>query len=169
MNLAAATPIHPQFRAAHPPRALAGSMPLRTLERPTPAAPGWADLRRLEHLLSRCCRQGRLAAVLVVELQPADPDSADALVQAVGQRLRSRVRGVDETAQVDGTSLAVLLLDAGDAGSHGVRERLGEQLRAPYRVGNGLLRPLLRVGRAVHGLDGGRVAELLRAATLMRR
>jgi GGDEF domain-containing protein len=138
-------------------------------QRAVPAAPGWADLRRLEHLLGSCRRQGRLAAVLLIELQPADPDSAGALVQAVAQRLRCRVRGSDETAQIDGTSLAVLLLDAGERGSNGVRERLGEQLRAPYRVGTDLRLPLLRIGRAVHGLDGHHVTDLLQAATLVRR
>jgi hypothetical protein len=170
MPQAAATPRPPLFRPVHRPATAGGAAPLpQPAARPQQSVPGWVDLRQMEHLLGSCRRQGRLAAMLLIELQPADPDSAAALVQSVGQRLRCRVRGNDPVSQIDPGSLAVLLLDAGELASNGARERLCELLRAPYRLGTELRRPLLRIGRAVHGLDGQHAADLLQAARLVTR
>lgn len=131
-----------------------------------PALARWDDALPLDHLLGRCRRQGRLAALLLVELQPANPDTAAALLQAVGQRLRGRVRAHDEVALTADGALAALLRDAGEQTALLVRSRLEGLLRSPYRVHADLVQPLLRIGHAVAGLDGRRGAELLRAPAL---
>jgi len=155
-------------RAPLPDLALPARSP-RPAQGPVPV-PAWGDprpyARQLESLLGSCRRQARLATVLLVEVLPADADAARALMQAMGQRLRSRVRATDEVAQLGDACFAVLLVDVGERGSNGVRQRLDDALRQPYRVGAELAQPLLRIGRAVHGLDGHHAADLLRAATL---
>lgn len=154
---------------------LSGRAPAPTAEPAAPRmAPGqppqplphWDDPVVLDHLLGRLRRQGLMAALLVVETLPADPAHGAALVQAVGQRLRTCVRGGDEVAQMHPGRLVVVLRDAGEAISSQVRNRLEARLRSPYRLEGQALQPLLRVGRAVQGLHGQNAGDLLRAATL---
>jgi|GEM_PF-1547608 len=133
----------------------------------------WADagpyLQRLEGLLGGCRGQARLGTLLVVEVLPANPQAAGPLMQAIGQRLCQGLRATDEVSQLGGDRFAVLLFDAGEGVSAAVRERLDRALRQPYAVaspGAAPAWPLLRVGRAVLGLDGQRATELLQAASL---
>lgn len=135
----------------------------------SPAASGPLSVLQLDGLLGQCRRQGRLATVLLVEVLPTHPDAADALMQAIAQRLRGGLRGCDAMAPVGDMGLAVLLFDAGESSSRGVRNRLDSLLREPYPSSAGCTRPLLRIGRAVHGLDGQHAADLLRAAALAPR
>lgn len=188
MTLAASL-LSPLFRRVLPPMLVAvlptGASPRRTppasvpqpghSARPAPVAtPDWLPdgdeahryHQQLDGQLGSCRRQGRLATLLLVEVLPADPHSAPGLMLAIGQRLRSRVRAVDLLTPLGAHRFAVLLLDAGDGRSAAVRKRLDTTLRGPYRVGAGLVHPLLRIGRAVHGLDGQHAAELLQAASL---
>lgn len=141
----------------------------RTEAMPVPAV--WTDpqpyLQQLEALLASCRGQQRLASLLVVEVLPADPDQRAPLMQAIGQRLCQGLRVSDGVARLGRDSFAVLLFDAGQRVSDQVRSRLDAALRQPYRVDDaGTAWPLLRIGRAVHGLDGQHAAELLRAAQL---
>lgn len=131
----------------------------------------WDDpqpfVQRLDGLLSGCSSQARLSALLVVEVLPADPDRAGPLMQAIGQRLCQSLRATDEVAQLGADRFTVLLFDAGDGVSSDVRTRLDRALHQPYELqGSAGAWPLLRIGRAVHGLDGQRAADLLRAAML---
>lgn len=133
------------------------------------AARGPLSVLQLDALLGQCRRQARLATVLLVEVLPTHPESADALMRAIAQRLRGGLRHCDAMAPVGDMGLAVLLFDAGESTSRGVRNRLDSLLREPYLLGASLAHPLLRIGRAVHGLDGQHAADLLRAAALTPR
>lgn len=139
--------------------------------RPTEAtaAQGPLSVLQLDGLLGQCRRQARLATVLLVEVLPTHPDTADALMQAITQRLRVGLRVGDALAPVGDMGLAVLLFDVGESRSPGVRNRLDGLLREPYPIGAGWARPLLRIGRAVSGLDGQHAADLLRVAALVPR
>lgn len=142
-------------------RARRGAAALSVWEDPQPY------LQRLDGLLNGCSGQARLSALLVVEVLPADPDRAVPLMQAIGQRLCQSLRATDEVAQLGADRFTVLLFDAGEYVSSGVRTRLDQALHQPYELqGRAGAWPLLRIGRAVHGLDGQRAAELLRAAQL---
>lgn len=134
-----------------------------------PAALGPLSVRHLDSLLGQCRRQARLATVLLVEVLPAHPETADALMLAIAQRLRGSLRTGDAMALVGDMGIAVLLFDVGESNSPGVRNRLDGLLREPYALGAGWARPLLRIGRAVCGLDGQHAADLLRAAALAPR
>ena len=123
----------------------------------------------LDGLLGQCRRQARLATVLLVEVLPAHPETADAVMLAIAQRLRVGLRTGDAMALVGDMGIAVLLFDVGESSSPGVRNRLDGLLREPYALGDGWARPLLRIGRAVGGLDGQHAADLLRVAALATR
>ncbi len=190
MNFAAVLPITSWFEHLKSPgawRPLGGPAPQarRALLEPgepaarqpawraPPAVSLWADAALaaplLDSLLGDCRRRSRLAAVLLIEVLPANAGTAPALMQAMGQRLRGRLRTGDELAQLGADRFVILLLDAGDRASPGVRNRLQAELHEPYRLGTCLVRPLLRIGRAVPGLDGNHAADLLKAAALPLR
>lgn len=119
----------------------------------------------LDAQLGRCRRQARLATLVWVDVVVGDADAARSLLQAMGQRLRHRVRATDSVMQVGHQGFAVLLIDAGEQASTHVRDRLDAVLQGPYRVAGGRVAPLLmRLGRAVHGLDGQDAEALLRVA-----
>lgn len=135
----------------------------------SPTAQGSLSVLELDGLLGQCRRQARLATVLLVEVLPAHPETADALMLAIVQRLRGSLRTGDAMALVGDMGIAVLLFDVGESSSPGVRNRLDGLLREPYPMGAGWARPLLRIGRAVCGLDGQHAADLLRVAALATR
>lgn len=135
------------------------------------APPVWDDERahaaHLERLLGQCRRLARPAALLLVRVLPVPPEALPALVPLLGQRLRARVRASDAVAQLGRDHFSVLLYDIDDRFSAAVRQRLLGQLAAPCALPDGaLLRPALRIGRALPGRDGRHADELLRAATL---
>jgi hypothetical protein len=145
----------------------AGARPTQAPRSPTPR--GSLSVRELDGLLGQCRRQARLATLLLVEVLPTHPETADALMLAIAQRLRGSLRTGDAMALVGEMGIAVLMFDVGESSSPGVRNRLDALLREPYALGAGWARPLLRIGRAVCGLDGQHAAELLRAAALAPR
>lgn len=141
-------------RPAQPPVAVCSDLP--------------AAVASLDSLLGRCRRQARTAAVLWVDLVVSDPDTGRSLLQAMGQRLRHRVRATDSVMQLGNEGFVVVLVDAGAPAAAGVRERLLDVLQGPYRVGRAHLAPLLlRLGCAVSGLDGQEAEMLLRTAASM--
>lgn len=151
---------------AQPSAALMGLRP------PPPPVMVCADMAAavtaLEAQLGRCRRQARRATVLWVQ---AVVDAGDALpdrLQAMGQRLRHRVRASDGVLQVAAQGFVVLLADADAAAAAGVSARLRAVLQGPYRGAGGrgtALQPL-RLGMAVHGGDGHSAQALLLLATL---
>jgi len=166
----APTPSRDNHQVGHRAPAVRWALPMPGARPAEPtAARGPLSVLQLDGLLGQCRRQARLATVLLVEVLPTHPDSADALMQAIAQRLRGGLRSGDAMAPVGDMGLAVLLFDAGESTSRGVRNRLDGLLREPYPMGARLAHPLLRVGRAVHGLDGQHAADLLRAAALAPR
>lgn len=94
---------------------------------------------------------------------PASPET-EALMQAVGRRVRGRVRGTDMVLQVGENSFAVLLLDAGGFEAGLVQQRLMQALNGPYGVGDGVQHVGLQMGTAVFPEGGVRGAELAETA-----
>jgi len=95
--------------------------------------------------LVRSRRQGDLVALLWIEvdlLTHTDPTlgggSPDAVAQALGARLRHRVRRTDHVFQL-GTAGFAVLLDTDMAGAQLVKQRLIEELRGPYGMDGGWL------------------------------
>jgi GGDEF domain-containing protein len=149
---------------------------------PRPAPQRLADLSQFAALLNRqlgqCRRQGICAAVLLLtaELPGADgprPLSAatrEALLEALGARLASRVRGSDVVVQLGADGFGLVLMEAGRPEAELVRERLLKALHGPYGVDEQRLELRLRIGAAVYreaGLSSGR--ELVEAAAADRR
>lgn len=132
----------------------------------------------LERQLGECRRHGLRAAVLLLEVELADaPASAaaadgpgaqgraqEALLQALGTRLRARVRGSDVVARVGERQFGVVLVDAGRDEAETVRARLHKALCGPYGVETQRLYALLRMGRAVYRESGRSAMELLQVA-----
>ncbi|MFY8119330.1 MAG: diguanylate cyclase domain-containing protein [Roseateles sp.] len=135
----------------------------------------------LERQLGECRRHGLRAAVLLLEVElagaPASAAAADgpggpgaqgraqdALLQALGTRLRARVRGSDVVARVGERQFGVVLVDAGRDEAETVRARLHKALCGPYGVETQRLYALLRMGRAVYRESGRSAMELLQVA-----
>ncbi|WP_343627792.1 GGDEF domain-containing protein [Roseateles sp.] len=121
--------------------------------------------------LTQCRRYGGHLAVLWLEAEPLaregqswPPEAQDALMTAVGRRLRSRVRGTDMVLQVGETSFAVMLLDAGSSEAHIVQQRLMQVLNGPYNVEEHTMHVGLNLGSAVFPEGGVRGADLAESA-----
>lgn len=121
--------------------------------------------------LTQCRRFGGQLAVLWLETSSSPADASPwsdtdrlALVQAVGRRLRSRVRGTDLVLQVGETSFAVLLIDAGEREADIVRLRLAAALDTPYGVGAELMNVAVHMGTATFPEGGHRGADLAESA-----
>ena len=154
----------PSQAAAQPPRPPAPRHPQR------PAPQSLADLSQFAALLDRqlgqCRRYGVCAAVLLLTVapqtegpQPLTPATLEALLEAVGARLISRVRGTDVAVQVGEFSFGLVLLEAGRPEVDAVSERLQKALCGPYGVHEQRLRVQLHIGTAVFreaGLLNGR-------------
>lgn len=104
--------------------------------------------------LVRSRRQGDLLALLWIEvdlLVHGDPtlggSSHEAVAQALGARLRHRVRRTDHVIQVGTTGFAALL-NTDMAGARLVRQRLMAELHGPYGMDGGLVHAHLLVGLA---------------------
>lgn len=135
---------------------------------PLPCADLRATLAALAACLGPCRRQHRQAAVLWVGVDVDEADGGRSLMQAMGQRLRHRVRATDGVLQHGSAGFVVLLVDAGELAAAGVSERLGEVLRGPYRLDGGYAAPRhLRLGQALLGRDGFDAAVLLPHAIAM--
>ncbi|MDT7837829.1 hypothetical protein [Aquabacterium sp. OR-4] len=147
--------------------------PAMGLRPPLPPVMVCADMAAattaLEAQLGRCRRQARRATVLWVQgASGAADDALPDLLQAMGQRLRHRVRASDGVLQVAAQGFVVLLADADAAAASGVCARLRAVLQGPYRGAGGRAAALLplHLGMAVHGSDGHSAQALLLLATL---
>ncbi|MBP6898636.1 MAG: GGDEF domain-containing protein [Burkholderiaceae bacterium] len=123
-----------------------------------------AALPLLDAHLGACRRRARSAALLHLAVGGLPAQGGEALLTALGRRLRARVRATDEVLALEGHCFAVLLLDADERAAALVRDRLLRLLAEDYRIGTELLRPQLRIGHALAGRDGQRAAELLQTA-----
>lgn len=126
---------------------------------------------RVARHFAQCRRSNSQLALLWVELNLAGPAGAalsdaerESLLLVAGQRLRNRVRGNDEVAQVGEHAFAVLLLTAGSLEADLVEERLHQAMRGTYGVDDRVMRVGVRIGRTVFPEDGRNGAELAEAA-----
>lgn len=127
---------------------------------------------RVSRHFARCRRSNERLALLWVEVDAmgtrgeilSDADRAGLLLVA-SQRLRNRVRGTDEVAQVGDSAFAVLLLAAGPLEADIVEERLQQALRGSYGVDERVMHLGVRIGQAVfpdHGRSGVELAQAAR-------
>lgn len=149
---------------ARAPRSEAGLQPLGPLAPPPTLGGGPAPLALLDAHLGACRRRARASALLRITAPDLPAVGAEALLTALGRRLRARVRATDEVLVLDGACFAVLLLDADERAALLVRDRLLRVLAEDYRIGAELVQPRLQIGHALPGRDGQRAAELLQAA-----
>ncbi|UXH78734.1 diguanylate cyclase domain-containing protein [Roseateles amylovorans] len=125
----------------------------------------WLEACPLEHEGGRReqgCPEAAAAAAAAAGTARA-PD-ANELMNAVGRRVRGRVRGTDMVLQVGENSFAVLLLDAGGFEAGLVQQRLMHALNGPYGVGDGVQHVGLQMGTAVFPDGGVRGADLAESA-----
>ncbi|MBL8331757.1 MAG: GGDEF domain-containing protein [Rubrivivax sp.] len=127
---------------------------------------------RLAGWLADCHPQAQ-AAVLCLDLDHfkmandrLGHAAGDALLQAVGERLRSLVRRNDVVARLGGDEFAVLLPGADAEQAEGFAQRLLELLGQPCEVGGLQLSTQASVGIALAPRDGTEVDELLNRADL---
>jgi len=140
--------------------------------------PQLADTAELAALVGRqlasCRRYGTRLAVLVIAVDALaqrhgvlEAPVMKALLQAMGARLRGRLRGTDLVAQLGEQGFGVVLLGAASADVPAVQARLRKALSGPYGIEEQLLYVGLRIGAAaypevsVSGLDLVRAAEAL--------
>jgi GGDEF domain-containing protein len=109
-------------------------------------------LDHVEQRRSQCRRARSSLAVLHIRLssiadcrQKHGEAIAQALLDELGRRLRSRIRDSDEVLPDSRTGFAVLLPGAGQEESAHVRARLQAVLAGPCRVGALLLQPTVVV------------------------
>jgi len=129
---------------------------------------------RLEQAVSRVCRYGQNAAVMMLDLdhfkQVNDTlghDFGDELLRQVAQRLSSCVRGTDTVARMGGDEFVVVLTDLVDSGfARTVAGRILNALCKPYHVQDRELRSAPSIGVALCPAHAGTPQELLRRADL---
>jgi hypothetical protein len=116
----------------------------------------------LRHEDARVARYGRPAAVLVVDVQPAEPHLADPLAARVGTVIREHARETDRIARVGPTRFHVLLPETSEPEAVVLAERVRSTCAAWGSAGPGL--PLRIVTAAATPDGGGTLVEALRAA-----
>ncbi|HEY9105870.1 MAG TPA: diguanylate cyclase [Roseateles sp.] len=120
---------------------------------------------------AQCRRSNGQLALLWMELDVAaqagsalSDTERESLLLVASQRLRNRVRGSDEVAQVGEHAFTVLLLAAGSLEADLVEERLHQAMRGTYGVDDRVMQVGVRIGRAVFPQDGRNGADLAAAA-----
>jgi diguanylate cyclase (GGDEF)-like protein len=126
---------------------------------------------RVSRLFAQCRRESGQLAMLWLDVdmlaRPGEVptgETRDSLIHAVSQRLRHRVRGVDEVLQVGEQSFVVLLVAAGSLEADLVEERLQQAMRGTYGVDDRVMHVGVRLGRALFPEDGRNGAELAEVA-----
>lgn len=126
---------------------------------------------RTSRHFAQCRRSNGQLSLLWMELEvagqagsaPGDTER-ESLLLVASQRLRNRVRGSDEVAQVGEHGFVVLLLAAGSLEADLVEERLHQAMRGTYGVNDRVMHVGVRIGRAVFPEDGRNGAELAAVA-----
>jgi diguanylate cyclase (GGDEF)-like protein/PAS domain S-box-containing protein len=117
-------------------------------------------------------RQGRVCGLIAVNVdrfklvnESYGPATADALLKAVGERLRSAVRDGDTVARLAGDAFAVLAssLARPDDVLHAVR-KIRDVAAAPFHIDGRELRIELSIGASIFPRDGEEFDLLLRNA-----
>jgi diguanylate cyclase (GGDEF)-like protein/PAS domain S-box-containing protein len=128
---------------------------------------------QLDQALARVQR-GDLLAVLYLDLDlfkhvndTLGHPVGDALLKAVADRLRDCVRGIDSVARLGGDEFAVIQASIDrPADAVALATRIGEAVRAPYRLGDHEVVIDVSVGIAIAPLDATERDELLKHADM---
>jgi diguanylate cyclase (GGDEF)-like protein/PAS domain S-box-containing protein len=88
----------------------------------------------------------------------------DELLKYVGARVASILRKPDLLARIGGDEFALLLHNCDESGIDIVVERLLDNVRRPFKVGENTLIADLSIGSAIYPRDGADLTELLRYA-----
>lgn len=149
-------------------RTLAGVDPLTALPNRRVA------MARLQQLIARNRKQERAFAVFSIDLDGFKPindqhghAAGDAVLAAIGQRLRQSIRGNDLIARVGGDEFLLLLDDptaAHDERLLAYAQRIRKALLDPIHAGGGELRVGASIGVACFPRDGTDAVALLREA-----
>lgn len=149
-------------------RAMAGIDPLTSLPNRRVA------MSRLQQLVVRGRRSQRAFAVFSIDLDDFKPindahghAAGDAVLAAIGQRLRQSIRGNDLIARVGGDEFLLLLDDPSVDNEERLMayaQRLRKVLLDPIRVGEQELRVGASIGVALYPRDGHDAVALLREA-----
>lgn len=134
-------------------------------------------VRMVDRALADCRRRGTRLSVLALEVttigcvggsqhgrEPALQTEA-AVLDTFFQRLRGRVRHVDQVLRLDHRMAAVILPGAGNREAQTVEARLAGLLHGMYRQGDALLQLQLLAGHATYPELGVHGRELVLAAT----
>ena len=128
---------------------------------------------RLEQALSRLPWQGRLLAVIYLDLDrfklvndSLGHEAGDHLLKAVADRLQESVRAGDTVARMSGDEFVVVLRDvAAESDVIGLAERIKDRVLEPVPWGEGeSIRVSLSAGVAMAPTDGADAGTLLRHA-----
>ena len=128
-------------------------------------------LERVRHAEGEGTAAGSSVAVLFIDLDnlkvindTLGHEGGDALIAAVGARLRTRTRGGDIAARLGGDEFALLLVrDETASQAKAVAERLLAELTQPVLIGERTVRPGVSIGVATSGLLDG-TKDLVNAA-----
>jgi diguanylate cyclase (GGDEF)-like protein len=141
----------------------------------TDALTGLPNRRGLQerlHQVLPAAGPGRLVALYLLDLDGFKPvndqhghDVGDALLVAVGQRLKSPLRAGDTVSRLGGDEFVVLAEGLpSEAAARHVADKLLAAVNTPFNVGGRQVRVGLTVGYALAPLDGSSADELLKRA-----
>ena len=116
----------------------------------------------LRHEDARVARYGRPAAVLVIDVQPAQPGFEDRFAARVGSVIRDHARETDRIARVGPTRFHVLLPETSEPEAVVLAERVRDACASWGSAGPGL--PLRIMTAAATPTGGGTLVEALAAA-----
>ena len=127
---------------------------------------------RLEQAVERAIRLGTKVAMLYLDLdhfkQVNDSfghAAGDALLKAVGQRMKTCVRGVDTVARLGGDEFVVLVPDMHEANDIGtVAAKLLETLTPAYEIEGHWAVSAPSIGISIYPDDGGNADDLMKHA-----
>jgi diguanylate cyclase (GGDEF)-like protein/PAS domain S-box-containing protein len=132
-----------------------------------------ALLERLDQVLARSRRTGRMVAIGVLDLDDFKPvndgfghAAGDAVLATLGQRLRASLREVDFVARIGGDEFAIVLTDlAGREDLPAIIDRLHAAITAPYTLpGDDVVRIGASLGVTLYREDDADPETLLRHA-----
>ncbi|MGE5545372.1 MAG: putative bifunctional diguanylate cyclase/phosphodiesterase [Solirubrobacterales bacterium] len=133
---------------------------------------------RLNQAIERSQRSDRKIAVVMIGLdrfrqinESLGPQTGDALLRAVAERLATCLRGHDTVARLRGNTFCCLLTELAQShDSHMVISRLMDCFTASYQIGEHELFVTAAVGVSVYPMDGNDPDELVqKAETAMNR
>ncbi len=132
---------------------------------------------RLAHALSSVERHGRIAAVLMLDLDRFKTlndthghAAGDELLRSVAGRLRSATRSSDTVARLSGDEFVVMLPDAGPDSETAhrvalqVADKIRSSMREPFEIAAGRIHHTVSVGVAVADRPGLTVDTVLKRA-----